>query len=61
MEPVLEDLKAVNRKKEIFSQTAELLEEVGLLTKEEKNCMKDMIWQDEKLLTGREHGESRYL
>lgn len=49
MEPVHEKLKAADRKREIFCEVVELLEEAGLLTGEEKNCIKNMIWQENVL------------
>lgn len=49
MESVHENSRIANPKKEVFSEMAELLEKAGLLTKEEKNCMKNMIWQEEIL------------
>ena len=48
MEPVHENLRLADKKREIFCEAAELLEEAGLFTREEKNCMKDIIWQNEK-------------
>lgn len=48
MEQIRENLRLADKKREIFCETAELLEEAGLFTREEKNRMKDIIWQNER-------------
>ena len=46
MECMCENSETPARKKEIFSEMAELLARDGLLTKEEKNDIKNRIWQE---------------
>lgn len=49
MKSAQENGKAASGKKEILGEVAELLKEAGFLTDEEKNCIKNMIWQEDAL------------
>ncbi len=47
MEPLFEKINMGEKRKEILGNAVELLERLELITREEKECMLHIIWQED--------------